>query len=74
MSIINKILSFFSKRETHKPDINPDLEVNRYGQLIHWEVMPRIIDGVYYKENNIIGMHISDCTGFTIAKNQFKGL
>ncbi len=75
MSIINKILSFFSKKKPYREPAGIwDLDVNRYGQLVQWKDAPGIVDGIYYKENNIIGMHISDCTGFTIVKNSFKGL
>lgn len=57
-----------------KNPINKFLLINRFGQLIRIRDKPEIIDGIYYKVNNIIGMHISDCTGFTIAQNKFKGL
>lgn len=74
MSIINKLKSLFSRKKYRKPDINIDLEVNRYGQLIQYNDKPEIVDGIYMKHHNLVGMHISECTGFTIVKNSFKGL
>ena len=74
MNIINKLISLFSKKKYRKPDININLEINRYGQLIQWRDKPEIVNGIYMKHHNRVGMHISECVEFTIVKNQFKGL
>ena len=64
MSIINKILSFFLKSKCTKPEINPDLKVNTYGQLILLGVTGRWIIGGLAESNNYIH--------FVIVRNSFK--
>ncbi len=64
-----------------KPKINPNLEINRYGQLIQQRDELEIIDGAS-RDENIIVKYLPDqifiawwqYIEFTIVKNSFKGL